>query len=212
MLKILFRNLGVAMSQFWNDAITQKSFDFLHFLEKKYPFVLIGGWAVYLYTHELKSKDIDIICSFEGMAELRRDFVAQKNARLKKYEIKLDGFDLDVYVPFYSELGIKVETILETAVVHEGFKVPRLVDLVILKLSAYHDRQGTLKGEKDKIDLLSILKNCELDSQELQHRLEEEQKLLLWADFKTLLARTRNVPTLGITDHQMRKIRKRYQP
>lgn len=207
MLKILFRNLGSVMSQFWNDIITQKSFDFLLSLEKKYPFVLIGGWAVYLYTHELKSKDIDIICPFEGIAELKKDFVVQKNPRLKKYEVKLDGFDLDVYVPFYSELGVKIETVLETSIFREGFQVPRLVDLVILKLFAYHDRQGSLKGEKDKIDLLSILKNCTLDSQELQQRLHEEQKTFLWTDFKAILTRTRNVPMLGITDHHMRKIR-----
>lgn len=45
--------------QFYNEIITQKSFVFLQGLKKEYEFVLIGGWAVFLYSHGLKSKDID---------------------------------------------------------------------------------------------------------------------------------------------------------
>lgn len=47
--------------QFYNDIITQKSFAYLQILKKKYDFILIGGWAVFLYSRSLKSKDIDII-------------------------------------------------------------------------------------------------------------------------------------------------------
>ena len=47
--------------QYYHDIITEKSFEFLQELKKKFNFVLIGGWAVFLYARTLKSKDIDII-------------------------------------------------------------------------------------------------------------------------------------------------------
>ncbi|MBI4357513.1 MAG: hypothetical protein HY559_06525 [Gammaproteobacteria bacterium] len=158
----------------------------------------------------MKSKDVDIVCPFEEFAKLKSDYIVTKNPRLKKYEVKCDGFDLDIYVPFYSELGVKPEVLLETAITQEGFKVPRLRDLVILKLFAYHDRRGTLKGEKDRIDILSILKNCTVDIKELQQKLQEGKKENLFAEFKNLLTTTRSVPELEITDYAMKKIKKRY--
>ena len=49
--------------EYWNELITQKSWDVLQKL-KKINFVLIGGWASYLWTSSHKSKDIDIIVDF----------------------------------------------------------------------------------------------------------------------------------------------------
>ena len=46
---------------FWNDISTRKSWDLLKILKKKFNFIVIGGWAIYLWTNALKSKDIDII-------------------------------------------------------------------------------------------------------------------------------------------------------
>lgn len=40
--------------RFWNDAIIEKSWDVLQTLKKRYDFILIGGWAVYLYTNAMK--------------------------------------------------------------------------------------------------------------------------------------------------------------
>ena len=50
---------------YYHDIITQKSWEELKTLNKKVKFVLIGGWATYLYTKELKSKDIDILINFD---------------------------------------------------------------------------------------------------------------------------------------------------
>ena len=85
--------------QFWHDAVTEKSFIFLQGLRKNFKFVLIGGWAVYFHTKALKSKDIDIVVGFEELAKLRQSFPLIKNDRLSKYEIKAEGFDVDIYVP-----------------------------------------------------------------------------------------------------------------
>jgi hypothetical protein len=46
---------------YYHDIITQKSWEELKTLNKELKFVLIGGWATYLYTRELKSKDIAIL-------------------------------------------------------------------------------------------------------------------------------------------------------
>ena len=47
--------------EYYHDLVTQKSWEELQQLRKIIDFVLIGGWATYLYTKTLKSKDIDII-------------------------------------------------------------------------------------------------------------------------------------------------------
>ena len=49
--------------QYWNNLITEKSWNILQELKirKDFNFILIGGWAVYLFAKTHKSKDIDII-------------------------------------------------------------------------------------------------------------------------------------------------------
>lgn len=87
-------NLVLNKHKFWHDAVTDKSFYTLQSLRKDFDFVVIGGWAVFLYTQTLKSKDIDIIVDLEVLARLKNRFDVTKNERLQKYEIKFDGFDL----------------------------------------------------------------------------------------------------------------------
>lgn len=59
------------MPDYYNDLITEKSWQTLQNLIKQIDFVLIGGWAVYLYTKSLKSKDIDIIVSYDSLSKLK---------------------------------------------------------------------------------------------------------------------------------------------
>lgn len=77
--------------QYYHKLVTDKSYQFLQNLKRSYEFVLIGGWAVYLYTQALKSKDIDIIVDYKELAKLKENFDVFKNDRLKKYEIKTGG-------------------------------------------------------------------------------------------------------------------------
>ena len=74
--------------EYYHSLITQKSFDFLQKLRREFEFILIGGWAVFLYSHSLKSKDIDIIVDYSQLAKLKEIYNVAKNDRLKKYEIK----------------------------------------------------------------------------------------------------------------------------
>ena len=58
------------MNEFWNELVTQASWERLQELSKEIDFVLIGGWAAYLWTGKHKSKDIDIIVDYETLAEI----------------------------------------------------------------------------------------------------------------------------------------------
>ena len=119
--------------EYYHNIITEKSFQLFQQLRRDYHFILIGGWAVFLYTHSLKSKDIDIVIDYDELEKLKKKFTVVKNDRLKKYEIKIDGIDIDIYLPFYSELGIPAEEIQKYAGTREGFTVPQIEILLILK-------------------------------------------------------------------------------
>lgn len=143
--------------QFWHNLIIEKSFLALQELARSFKFTLIGGWAVYFYTKTLKSKDIDIIVDFEELGELKRNFTLIKNERLKKYEIRGDGFDIDIYVSHFSALGLPLDYVIKNTTTIEGFKLPKKEILLALKLFVYKERKGSLRGKKDMIDIVSLL-------------------------------------------------------
>lgn len=99
------------MNFFYQNTVSHKSWQLLTQLKKKFDFILIGGWAVYLYTQGLKSKDIDIIVDFSELSKLKQAYNIIKNERLQKYEIKTEGIDIDIYLPHYSALGLPTEII-----------------------------------------------------------------------------------------------------
>lgn len=59
--------------EFWNSLLTEKSWEVLKKLQKEpFRFILIGGWAAYLWTRLHKSKNIDIIVyDFNDLAYLK---------------------------------------------------------------------------------------------------------------------------------------------
>lgn len=142
---------------FWHNTITDKSFSTLKSIRQEFPFILIGGWAVYLHTRQLKSKDIDIIIDFGTLGSLKTKYNVIKNERLKKYEIPLESFDIDIYVPEWSDLGILPAYIKTHSISIDGYTVPQCEILLALKLYAYTHRKGSLKGKKDAIDILSLI-------------------------------------------------------
>src|SRR3989344_7303800 len=96
---------------YWHNLIVEKSWNVLQQLKEKFDFILIGGWASYLWTQTNKSKDIDIVVSIETLDTIKKHYLLQKNDRLRKYEIKVDEIDVDIYVPFYSNLELSLENI-----------------------------------------------------------------------------------------------------
>jgi hypothetical protein len=149
--------------EFWHDVLIEKSWAVLLELRKRYEFILLGGWAVYLYTKALKSKDIDIIVDYNTLGLMGRELPLKKNERLKKYELLINDVEVDVYVPYFSNLGIPVEDVAANIRVLEGFKVPTPEVLLILKQAAEVERAGSVKGLKDRIDILALLIYSEID-------------------------------------------------
>jgi len=195
--------------QFWHDAVTEKSFIFLQDLRKNFKFTLIGGWAVYFYTKALKSKDIDIVVGFEELAKLRKSFALIKNDRLFKYEIKAEGFDVDIYVPHWSRLGIPAEFVLEHNVSIEGFRVPKLEILLALKLYVYRERQGSLKGQKDMMDIISLFYYQDV-SVSVLHKILRARNLEYLADELTsIFKHTQQMPDLNLNRKQFADFKKR---
>lgn len=58
---------------YYHNQIVEKSWQQLIKLKKRLDFILIGDWAIYLYTKSLKSKDIDIIINFNNCLFLTKD-------------------------------------------------------------------------------------------------------------------------------------------
>lgn len=145
------------MVEFWNENLTQESWKALISLSKKYKFILIGGWAAFLWTRTHKSKDIDIVVDLAGLNALRSEFEVQKNERMRKYEIRMEKFDIDIYLPFYSRLAIPLQDLGNYCQSVEGIKLANPQALLILKQAAEIDRRGSTKGRKDAIDIMCLL-------------------------------------------------------
>lgn len=145
---------------YYHDILTTKSWEELKRIKGQLDFVLIGGWAVYLYTRALKSKDIDILISYDGLDKLRLLYPnVYKNERLSKYEAVLEDIQVDVYLPHFSKIGLPVEELVQHTKLVDGFTVLDPNYLMVLKIITYADRKGTSKGRKDFLDLVSLLKS-----------------------------------------------------
>jgi hypothetical protein len=142
---------------FWNDPIVERSHAILLDLKGQFDFTLIGGWAVYLYTRALKSKDIDLIVDHATLSRMMGTMSVSKNARLRKYESDAGGVSIDIYLPHYSKLAVPPEDIQKATTVIDGFRVPALEMLLAMKQLAELERRASVKGMKDRVDILSIL-------------------------------------------------------
>lgn len=194
--------------EFYHNIITEKSFKFLQELRKNYQFVLIGGWAVFLYSHALKSKDVDIILDYNELAKLKERYDVFKNERLKKYEIKIEEIDIDIYLPHYSDLGIDIREIKKNVVSREGFQVPQLEILLMLKLYAWESRRSSIKGQKDEIDIFSLAILPEFDWKKYLKIVRNSGFEKQHKDFVALLKKTRTIKELRINEQKMSKFRK----
>lgn len=197
------------MTEFYHNLITGESFKILQELRKKFKFILIGGWAVFLYAKSLKSKDIDIVVDYDELGKIKNDYDIYKNERLKKYEIKSGGIDIDIYLPHFSDLGLKPEQIQNYCQSVEGFIVPIPEVLLILKIHAYRDREGTNKGRKDLIDIFSLLKNTAIDWQKYKGIIKNHNLGDLNECFKKLISSATAIPELDLLNHRISKLKKK---
>ena len=191
---------------YWHDILTERSWEILQGIKKDFRFILIGGWAVYLWAKTHKSKDIDIIVDFDTLSELKKKYDLRKNANLRKYEIRKEEIDIDVYVPHYSRLIIPIEEIEAEDI--EGFSVAKPEYLLILKQGAEIERRESGKGEKDRIDILSLLFNYSINFQVYYNILEKHRIEFLSKRLKEILRQFNNYNYLRMTPRQLKLAKK----
>jgi hypothetical protein len=162
--------------EFWNSEITNDSWNELLVLSRTYNFILIGGWAIYLYTKLQKSRDIDIVVDYDQFWILSKDFQLRKNPSLRKYEIKFQKFDIDVYTPFYSRLTVPVQDLINNFTIIENIKVPKIEELLILKLGAFDERVDSIKGQKDRLDIAGLVFYSSMDYARFTELLNKYEK------------------------------------
>ena len=197
------------VKEFWHNLITEKSFHLLQELKKDFDFVLIGGWAIYLYTHSLKSKNIDIIVDLETLSQLKQKFEVYKNERLQKYEIKIEGIDVDIYIPYWSDLGLPIEKIIKNTVSIEGFGLPPREVLLTLKLFVYSQRKTSLKGKKDLIDIVSLLYFNGVDFKKFENFLKGNNLSKLKDELDEILRTTISLEELDLNQKKFSDFKKK---
>lgn len=196
------------MRGFYQDIVVEKSWQILKTLKKQMDFVLIGGWAVYLYTKGLKSKDIDLIIDYDQLEKLKSDYDVYKNERLRKYEIKKEGIDIDIYLPHFSHLGLPIIEIINYQDKMGTFSLPRKEILLVTKQTAYQARKASVKGQKDLIDITALMILDDFDFG-FYRKIVRENRLSHYIDAAiTMIAETKEVKELGFNRHYFAKKKK----
>lgn len=172
-------------------------------------FILIGGWAAYLYTKTLKSKDIDIIIDYDQLPQLQKTYDLTKNDRLKKYEAVRGDVQIDVYVPHYSDLGIPAEALMPHTTSVKGFTLIELNYLVALKIYALSQRGRSAKGRKDLIDLVALLNLPECDIEKVRQVIKQFHLSSAQSVTLAIMNEQSEVPELNMNAHHYAKLRQK---
>ncbi|MBU1204661.1 MAG: hypothetical protein KKE93_02015 [Nanoarchaeota archaeon] len=197
--------------EFWPELLTKASWERLISLKKEFDFILIGGWAAYLHTGLHKSKDIDIIVDYNTLKKLKQEYDLVKNNRLKKYEIKSGKFDIDIYVPYFSDLAIPLEDLNTQTVMIKGINTLRAEPLLILKQGAEIDRRNSIKGEKDAIDIITIMLHSDINWKTYMKLLKKYKKEKFRNELIFVINNfsDKNIHYLGIDFNKFKKWKKK---
>ena len=127
--------------------------------------VFIGGIAVYLHSLNFKetealaetTHDGDFYISISDMADLREIEELTSNRRLSKHQMIKRGFEFDVHTERQAALAVPFDEVEAHSQTYDLFRVACPEHLLVLKMAAYKDRKGSVKGEKDVRDILKIV-------------------------------------------------------
>ncbi|MBI2146551.1 hypothetical protein HYU22_04385 [Candidatus Woesearchaeota archaeon] len=196
--------------EFWNSLLTEKSWDLLQELQKKpFKFIVIGGWAAYLWTRMHKSKDIDIvIADFKDLQYLKEEYDLKKNEALKKYEIQFGEIDVDIYVAYYSPLALPIPEIKKHTAKVEGITVVSPEVLLILKQGAEADRELSVKGQKDRIDIMALLFFSGINFGMYRQLLQEHRLEHLLPRLRRIIAECREYNYLNLNPLEFKRKKK----
>jgi len=189
--------------EYWNTEITEKSWELLQKIKGDIDFVLIGGWAAYLWAKSHKSKDIDIVINFNELNKLKSKYNLTKNDNLRKYQVKIDDIDIDIYVPFYSKLPL-ITNLKNNISQIEGFNVVRPEVLIVLKQAAEIDRSSSEKGLKDRIDLMDLLLNCDIDFKYYNDLIKKDEPKKFKTHLIGLITKFRETKYLNLTPRELK--------
>lgn len=126
--------------------------------------VYIGGVAIYLHainqeeTNDLAetTHDSDLYISLADFCDLRELEDLTSNRRLSKHQLVKRGFEFDIYVERQSSLRVPYDEVVAHHHQVDAFRVACLEHLLVLKIAAYEDRRGSVKGEKDARDIVRL--------------------------------------------------------
>ena len=195
---------------YYHNVLIQKVWHELKKLKQFIDFVLIGGWAVYLYTQRLKSKDIDIIIDYDQLEKLRQEYQVFKNERLKKYEARKEDIQIDVYLPYYSNIGIPIEDLIKHTKSLLGFTVLKIEYLLAVKMYACYKRQDTSKGRKDLADIIALWQNSYKNIILLEKIIQKYSLENCWHYCKKQIQNMSEFSELGFSRHDFAKFKKSF--
>jgi|SRR3989338_2146384 len=197
--------------EFWNSLLTGKSWRIMQELKKQnFRFIVIGGWAAYLWTKQHKSKDIDIVIpDYVELEAIGKKYALNKNDNLKKYEIKFDDIDVDMYLPYYSKLALPLKELLANTTKVEGFEVVKPEILLILKQGAELDRKDSIKGQKDRIDIMTLLCFADVDFKKYKELLSNNKLHHFKQRLKEIVISFTEIKYLGLNTNDYAKIKKK---
>jgi hypothetical protein len=183
----------------WREETVEQSWQVLNELRNLADFILIGGWAVYLWTHKMKSRDIDLCIDQENFYKLQqqllqRNHALKRNVRLMKFEAIIDTVEIDIYTPFASKLIVPCLDIYKNRLYSsiELFKAAQPEALLLLKAQAAQQRWHSEKGVKDRIDIISLIKYADIKKDALKQMLRKyDQKNTLRNTIKQTISESR---------------------
>ncbi len=198
------------MADFWNSALTEKSWKILTGLVKEpFSFIVIGGWAAYLWTNLHKSKDVDIVVAdIKELEYIKQKYSLKKNDNLKKYEISFDEIDVDIYVPYYSPLTIPAEDLKGYATKISNIPVLKPEALLVLKQGAWLQRKESVKGQKDQIDIMALLCFSDINFKLYFAILKKYNLTSYFQQLKSIISSFKDHDYLSLTPREL-KLRKK---
>jgi hypothetical protein len=126
--------------------------------------ILIGGWASWVRLNGMISHDIDLLASRADLAQIQfiaTDVSESRHIAGRKWRAERDGVHLDLYVPYESRLGQRLELRTEVLTRHaeryEGYRLLTVDAHIATKLAALLDRADSQPGQKDRRELRKLL-------------------------------------------------------
>lgn len=126
--------------------------------------ILIGGWASWVRLNSMISHDIDLLATRADLAQIQfiaTDVSESRHIAGRKWRAERDGVHLDLYVPYESRLGqrleLRTEMLAQHAETYNGYRVLTVDAHIVTKLAALLDRPDSQPGQKDRREIRQLL-------------------------------------------------------